>query len=56
MMITFSSPDEVIVTTKENEPETVKAYFTEGGRNIQDYDREETDDLAIAITSRLMVR
>ncbi len=40
MLITYSSQTEVLVATPETEPELLRQYFEEGGRNIDDYDRE----------------
>jgi hypothetical protein len=41
MLITYSSRDEVIITTPEMEPQTLKEYFEESnGRNLEDYDRD----------------
>jgi len=50
VLITFVSSldDEIIITVPELETQTVKDYFTLGGRNLQDYDRVEySDDISI---------
>ena len=47
---------ETIVTTSENEPNTVREYFTNGGRDIEEYSRYVNKDGHISITSELDVR
>lgn len=55
--ITYSNGgDEVIICTPQTEKETIKLYFTEGGRDIEDYDREEIPDGAISTTVGVQVR
>ncbi len=39
MLIVYSSPNEVIVVTPNEEKLMLLDYFTAGGRNIDDYDR-----------------
>jgi hypothetical protein len=41
--------DGCIVCIPETEKETIRIFFTEGGRNITDYDRKEMVDVAIEI-------
>ncbi len=41
MFIAYSMPDEMIITTLEDEDRAVKFYFTNGGRNVENYEREE---------------
>ncbi len=53
MFIAYIGPDEVIVTTVEREPETLKIWFTEGGRDLENYDREIYADEAVGFTSRI---
>jgi len=55
MFIAYITNDEVIVCAPETEPETLKLYFEEGGRNLEDYDREISYDEAVAITSTLTI-
>jgi len=40
MLITYSSHDEVLVTTPESEPELLRQYFEQGGRELDDFNRE----------------
>lgn len=55
MFITYSDEEghEVLVTTPEREPEMLKLYFTEGGRDIETYDREISDDVAVQFLTGL---
>jgi len=53
--IIYFGNDEVIVTTPENEAQTIKEWFIEGGRDLEDYDRELRYDEAVTITTRLAV-
>ena len=49
MFIIYSDEEghEVLVTTPEKEPEMLQLYFTEGGRDIESYDREVSNDVAV---------
>ena len=38
-MIIYEGNDEIIVTTAEKEADCIREWFTEGGRNIDEYDR-----------------
>ena len=38
-IIIYAGQNEVIVSTPEQEATTIREYFTEGGRNIDEYDR-----------------
>lgn len=49
MFIIYSSPTETIVTTEEKDHETFLSYFTNGGRNPDDYDRLTSDGIAVDI-------
>jgi len=49
--IVYASDDELIVTTTEDEDETVKAYFEEGGRDINEYNREVVKGFFVAYSS-----
>lgn len=55
-IVVFSSEDEVIVTTGQNELATHKLYFEEGGRDITEFNRDETLDVAVLIKNNLQVR
>ena len=50
--IVFSSDDETIITSPEDEGKVLKLYFIEGGRELEDYDREEFETVAVTIKSR----
>ena len=56
--VAYVGTDEIIVTTPKKEVECVREYFTEGGRSLDDYDREITREknLVICIVSELRVR
>ena len=56
MLVVYVSDDEVIITNSADEVETVRLYFTEGGRNLDEYDREEIKDRAAAVSNRLRIR
>jgi hypothetical protein len=55
MFIIYSDDEghEVLVTTPEKEPEMLKLYFTEGGRDVENYDREVSDDVAVQHLAKL---
>jgi len=48
MFIVYSGDGGVIVIIPEKENETVNEWFTKGGRNLSEYDREEFADEAIS--------
>lgn len=55
--VTYCANDEVLVTTKNLEPDAIKEWFTDGGRDLDDYDREESlqGETAVAISNRMKV-
>lgn len=57
MYVVYSSNSEVIITTLENEHETIQVYFTQGGRVLEDYDREAlvASECAVCIRPRLFM-
>lgn len=42
MIIAYSDGYEVLVCEKKNEKEMLKIWFKKGGRNLEDYDRDES--------------
>ncbi len=56
MFVTYTSNEEVIVMIAEHEDEGVDLYFTHGGSDKSDYNREEHMNAAIDIKPRLRVR
>jgi len=48
--ITYDDGNEILVTTPEAEAEAIRLYFIEGGRLLDDFDREERTTEAICIT------
>jgi hypothetical protein len=52
-LVTYSSADEVIVTTLKNEHNTIREYFTLGGRDLEEYDRNEMKDGEVCISCDL---
>lgn len=45
MYVTYSNyGGEIIVSTLEQEDEVIQDYFTDGGRVLEDYDREVSDE------------
>ena len=55
MFVVFSSNQEVIVTTLEQEEATVKNFFTFGSRNLDDYDRDEVSGMAVHIVPEVIM-
>lgn len=53
--ITYTTTDEVIITLPSQEKKMIKLYFTEGGRDIMDYDRDEINEFAISIAAHVKV-
>lgn len=49
-LIVYEGDDEVIVTSLEQEHEMLKLYFTEGGRDVEEYVRSEAKDGYVAMT------
>lgn len=49
MFIIYINNQEVIVCTPETESETLKIWFEEGGRDVDDYDRRISNEEAVAI-------
>jgi len=41
-MVIYKGGSEVIICTEENEKEMRKQYFMHGGRDIDEYDRDQT--------------
>ena len=55
--IVYVSNDEVLVTTKTLERDAIKEWFTDGGRDIEWYERIERlpGETAVAISNRMRV-
>lgn len=53
MFIIYSSFDEILICTEEKEAEAKKEYFEDGDRNINDYDREVSNDCFVVVHARL---
>jgi len=53
--IIYQGRDETIITTPEEEANTVRLYFTEGGRNLEDYDRDEVTTEAVQVRTAGML-
>jgi len=54
MFIVYSSSDETLICTPKSEKELLQDYFTDGGRDIDFYDREEMCGI-VEIKTRLFV-
>ena len=52
--VVYSNDEETIVSTLDEEHIVLKEYFMEGGRELEDYDRSESNG-PVSITSRLSV-
>jgi len=55
IFIIYRNDNEIIVCLFSDEPQTVKEYFTEGGRSVDDYDRELISGKSFAILSELRI-
>lgn len=55
--VTYRGNDEVLVTTKKLEPDAIKEWFTDGGRDIEWYERIEhlPGETSIAISNQIRV-
>ena len=54
MMVTYTSDDEVLVCEVAHEKTMILEYFTEGGRDLDEYDREVVSG-TVQITPRMLV-
>jgi hypothetical protein len=54
--IIYSDGDEVIITDKKREQETLNQYFVQGGRVLADYERREIQDCALELNSGIELR
>jgi hypothetical protein len=52
MLVVYSGEGEIIVCNPLEEAETIHDYFVMGGRDIEDYDREETNE-AVCVGSEV---
>lgn len=52
MIISYNSDNEMLVCSQDQEGTLLKEYFTEGGRELEDYDRQEHDEV-LEISSNL---
>lgn len=55
MLIVYASDDEMLICTPDSEPQMLREYFKQGGRDLEDFDREVRSDGMINITSLLKV-
>jgi hypothetical protein len=57
MLIVYSSADEVLTCTPEVEPYLLRVWFTEGGRDLEDYDRDtlEGPEAVLEVNTRLYI-
>ena len=55
MFITYSNFEEAIVCIDATEKETLRIYFDEGGRDLEDYNRTECPEEAVFITSKVVI-
>ncbi len=55
MFITYDNGKEVIITSDENEIETVGIWFVNTGRDITDYDRTVANVNALCISSTMKI-
>lgn len=55
MFVVYQGPNEVLITTLENESEMIREWITEGQRDIQEYDRALVRDSVVQITTHMIV-
>ena len=55
MYVTYSNSEEAIVCLDVTEEETIRTYFTEGGRDLDDYDRKTVKEEAVLVSTRIEV-
>ena len=54
--VIYSGNHEVLVTTKKKEAKLIEECFGKtGDRDLEDYDRDESVDIAVCVTSGLKV-
>lgn len=44
MIVVYRGHGEIIACTKKAEKKVIKDFFTEGGRNLDEYDRDEVGE------------
>lgn len=54
-IVLYVSDDEILISTPQGEEGLIDAYFTKGGRDLEDYDRKVTVEEYCDITARLAV-
>ncbi len=54
MLVIYEGYHEVLVCEMSKEAQLIQEYFTEGGRDLEEYDRSTSNDI-LAITSNLKV-
>lgn len=53
--VIYKSSVEIIVCNLDAESEVIAEYFVKYGRNLDDYDREVKQDIAVSITSQFVL-
>lgn len=53
MLIVYSSYEETLICEAAQEKKLLKLYFKEGGRDVEEYTREEVEKGFVEITSKL---
>jgi len=54
--VIYQGDDETIICTKKNEKEVIKTWFTDCGRDVDEFDRTTSSENAIAVSSDIHVR
>ncbi len=49
MYIVYTSLEEIIVCTPEDEAKTIREYFVEGGRSLEEFDRSTQEEPVSAV-------
>jgi len=55
-LVIYQSQDEVLICEKRKEKELLEDYFAEGNRDLDEYDRAESKDGIVPVTSILRTR
>lgn len=53
--IIYTNEDETLITTPAGEKAFLAAWYVDAGRNLDEYDRTESDDAGIRIRVRGMI-
>jgi len=55
MFVIYENDDEVVITTDAGEKECIREFFTEAGQDLEEYDRHEFRQSAVAFSASCRV-